>query len=126
MSKENPQGTPPITKQSKGGTHPKSRRKPATPKTRNDPGKCPYCGRPYENLDDRLEGIGRIIEFCGIPPGTFYRAGYIDKLLNSRYIFARPGPMYGRPIWWSYKNLIICWLVDNFQDFEPKRNNHKK
>jgi len=62
---------------------------------------------------ERLDSMGEIIKFTGIPRRTFYSSGYADNLKKSAYIFSRVG-RYGRKIYWSYKRLILAWMVENF------------
>jgi predicted DNA-binding transcriptional regulator AlpA len=72
---------------------------------------------PHAPNTDYLRGMDEIIPFTGISRSTFYRKGYDKLLKNSRYIFHRRG-RHGRTIWWSYKNLILVWLTENFQQLD--------
>lgn len=62
-----------------------------------------------------LQGMREIIRFTNIPERTFYGKGFARELKASRYVFRRRGKN-GRPIYWTYKRLIIAWLTEKFSD----------
>ena len=67
------------------------------------------------NDPEYLGSMTRIIEFTGIPRRTFYANGYAKALKKSSYVFQRQG-YYGQKIYWSYKRLILAWMVDFFSE----------
>jgi hypothetical protein len=69
--------------------------------------------------NERLNSLGEIITFTGIPRRTFYHCGYAQKLRDSGYLFHRRGA-YGKTVYWSYKQLIIAWMAEFFSSPEKR------
>jgi len=72
---------------------------------------------PIRYDPEYIRSLTRIIEFTGIPRKTFYRRGYVKKLKESGYVFCRTGK-YGLKVYWSYKRLILAFMVENFSSFK--------
>ncbi len=66
--------------------------------------------------EEHLNTISRVIEFMNVSRKTFYAHDTQERLKEAGLLFSRPGK-YGKTVWWSYKRLILGWMVKNPQFF---------
>jgi hypothetical protein len=72
--------------------------------------------KPKNPDPEYLGSIVEIIRYTGIPQPTFYKH-YLPRLKASRYLFRRRTSGWFPSIrYWSYKRLILAWMVETFTD----------
>lgn len=74
--------------------------------------------------DELLPSISSILQFMGVCRTVFYKCHTLQALEAEGIIFSRPGK-YGKIRRWSYKRLIMSFLVKH-PDFFMKKNTQKK
>ena len=62
--------------------------------------------------DEHLNSISRVIEFMNVSRVAFYKHKTQEVLKDAGILFSRPGK-YGKTVWWSYKRLVLGWMVKN-------------